>query len=194
MNKVDSKECLHRHPMKAMAAKCNLGKQKASGYNVMVLVKFSCQGLSICFFSFSLIFTLWSTGTANSIMRHYYFTLLRVSHTSVSWWFFTAVRVTASLLKFVELFSVFWPISTILLFGQSPLVLLFPSPPVHLGTIPSAPSAPITLSITVTFMFHSFFPSSFSSSSIYHYCLVYNKNNLSGHIFLTKCIFSIVWC
>ena len=42
-----------------------------------------------------------------------------------------------------RLFSVFWPISTILWFGLSPLVLLFPSPPVPLpillATIPSAP-------------------------------------------------------
>ena len=53
---------------------------------------------------------------------------LRVFHISVSWWSFTGVWVTASLLKSPELFSVFWPISIIQLFGWSPLVLLFPSP------------------------------------------------------------------
>ena len=36
-------------------------------------------------------------------------------------------RVTASLLKSPRLFSVFWPISAMLLFGLSSLVFLFPS-------------------------------------------------------------------
>ena len=49
---------------------------------------------------------------------------------SVSSWFLTGVWVTASLLKFPGLFSVFWPISTMLYFEQSPSVPLFPSPPV----------------------------------------------------------------
>ena len=42
------------------------------------------------------------------------FTPFRVFHTSVSRWFLTGVWVTASLLKSPGLFSVFWPISTIL--------------------------------------------------------------------------------
>ena len=37
--------------------------------------------------------------------------LLRVFHTSVSWCFLNGVCVTASLLRSLELFSVFWPIS-----------------------------------------------------------------------------------
>ena len=36
---------------------------------------------------------------------------IRVFHISVSWWFFTGVWVTASLLKPPGLFSVFWPFS-----------------------------------------------------------------------------------
>ena len=51
--------------------------------------------------------------------------LLRFFHTSVSYWFLTRVWLTASLLKFLGLFSVFWPISTMPLFGQSPPVTLF---------------------------------------------------------------------
>ena len=39
---------------------------------------------------------------------------LWVFHTSIIWWFFTGVWLIASLLKSPELFSVFWPISTML--------------------------------------------------------------------------------
>ena len=41
---------------------------------------------------------------------------------SISWWFFTGVWVTASLLKSPGLFSVFWPSSIVLSFGWSPLI------------------------------------------------------------------------
>ena len=40
-----------------------------------------------------------------------FFLHIRVFHISVSWWFFTGVWVTASLLKSPGLFSVFWPFS-----------------------------------------------------------------------------------
>ena len=40
--------------------------------------------------------------------------LSRVFHTSVSWWFFIRVLLIASLLNSPGLFSVFWPISTML--------------------------------------------------------------------------------
>ena len=52
---------------------------------------------------------------------------LRVFHTSISWWSFTGVWVTTSLLKSPGLFSVFWQIFIMQLFG-SPFILLFPSP------------------------------------------------------------------
>ena len=48
---------------------------------------------------------------------------LSVFHISFSWWFFTAVFVTASLLKSPGLFLVFWPFSIMLKFGWSPLLL-----------------------------------------------------------------------
>ena len=48
-----------------------------------------------------------------------------------SWWFFIGVWLIASLLKSPGLFVVLWPISIMLLFGWSALVvLLFPSPSV----------------------------------------------------------------
>ena len=60
---------------------------------------------------------------------------MRVFHTRVSWWFLTVVWVTASLLKSPGLFSVFWSILITLSLGWSPLVLLFPSPPVPLSIL-----------------------------------------------------------
>ena len=53
-------------------------------------------------------------------------------HISATWWSFTRVWTTASLLKSPGVFLVFWSISIMQLFGQSLLVLLFPSPPVPL--------------------------------------------------------------
>ena len=57
---------------------------------------------------------------------YHYSTTLRVFHISINWLPFTGVWVTASLLKSPGLFSVFWPISTLLSFGWSLLVFLFP--------------------------------------------------------------------
>ena len=48
---------------------------------------------------------------------------LRVTPTSFSWWFFNGVWVTSSRLKSLGLFSVFWQLLIMLLFGWSPLVL-----------------------------------------------------------------------
>ena len=42
---------------------------------------------------------------------YYYYLLIKVFHISVSWWYFTGVWVTASLLKSPGLFSVFWSFS-----------------------------------------------------------------------------------
>ena len=68
----------------------------------------------LSFFSHSFSFILWSAETAKSTIYNYYFTDLGVFHPSVYWWFLTGILVTARLLKSRWLFSVFWPISTIL--------------------------------------------------------------------------------
>ena len=69
-------------------------------------------------------------------------------------------RVTASLLKSPGLFSVFSSILIILLSGWSPLVLLFQSPPCPwTNSFGIVPSAPMSVGITVTFMFQRFFSS-----------------------------------
>ena len=44
-----------------------------------------------------------------NLFLYYYYIILRVFHTNVSWWFFTAVWVRASLPKSPGIFSVFWP-------------------------------------------------------------------------------------
>ena len=84
---------------------------------------------------------------------YYNYSLIRAFHISVSRWFFTGVWVTASFLKSPGLFSAFWPFSIMLSFEWSPLVRQLPSPPVPV------PSAPITIGIIVTCMFHGFFNS-----------------------------------
>ena len=58
--------------------------------------------------------------------------IMGVFHISVNWWSFTGVWETANLFKFPGLFSVFWLSSIMLYFAWSPLVLLFPSPPIPL--------------------------------------------------------------
>ena len=50
---------------------------------------------------------------------------LWVFHISISWWSFTRIWVTASLLKSPGLLSVFWPILTMLFFGWSWFILWF---------------------------------------------------------------------
>ena len=55
---------------------------------------------------------------------YYYFTLLRVFHSSVSWWFSSWVWVTTSHLESPGLFLVFWPILIMKSFGLSPLALV----------------------------------------------------------------------
>ena len=57
---------------------------------------------------------------------------LSVFHISLSWWSFTGVWVTASLLKSPGLFSVFWLFTIMLSFGWSSPIRQLPSPPVPL--------------------------------------------------------------
>ena len=91
----------------------------------------------------------------------YYFYSFRVFHISFSWWFFTEVWVTPSLLKSPRLFSVFWPISI-----NNAVVYMVSTPPLtsmssslFINPSVTVPRAPITIDINVTFMFHSFFKS-----------------------------------
>ena len=81
---------------------------------------FLAKSRNLSLIPFSLIFTLWSTGMANSSSSfynywNYYFTHLGVFHTSVSRWFLIGGWVTESLFKSPELFSVFWLVLLLLL-------------------------------------------------------------------------------
>ena len=86
--------------------------------------------------------------------------LLRVFHTSVSWWFHTGVWVTKTspqvsmtLLSILADLNnaVVWMVST------RPVISKYSSPCTN--SLVTLPRAPITIGIIVTFMFHSFFNS-----------------------------------
>ena len=55
---------------------------------------------------------------------------LQIFHASFIHWFFTIVWVTASLLRFLRIFLVFWQISTMLWSIWSRFFLCFPIPPI----------------------------------------------------------------
>ena len=91
---------------------------------------------------------------SNCCQRHFHIIIViiissfRVFHISVSWWFFTGVRVTASLLGSPGLVSGFWlfpPTFKSSRHFNTPLVIV--------------PKTPITIGTIFTFMFHSFFNS-----------------------------------
>ena len=119
---------------------------------------FSKVLIFIIFFSLSFNFTLWSTGTASStllIKLFYSFEnfshqhQLMVSHWSlsdskspqVSW---TLLSILADVSNVVD-----WMISTHILIYNSSIRFT--------NSLVTVPSALITIGITVTFMFHSFF-------------------------------------
>ena len=82
---------------------------------------------------------------------------VRVFHINFSWWFFPGVCVTANLLKYPRLFSIFWPFSVIWIVSTRPITSKSSRPfNIHLVIVPKAP---ITIGTTVTFMFHTFFNS-----------------------------------
>ena len=85
--------------------------------------------------------------------------ILRIFRASFSWWFPTGVRVTASVLRYPGLFSVFEPILIMLSFGWSPWILLSKSFSPCTNPLVTVPSAPFTIGITVTFLFNIFFSS-----------------------------------
>ena len=82
---------------------------------------------------------------------------LRVLPTSIIWCFF---YWSLNFSKYPGLFSVFWVISTMLLFGWSPIILFISkSSSPFTNPLMTALSMPIITGITITFMLHSFFHS-----------------------------------
>ena len=128
-------------------------------FNFLVL-RSICLSFSLVLFTKGLKFLARWTGQRfiSGYYYYYYFTPLRVFHTNVSWWFFTGVWVTASFLKSLGLFSVFWPILIMLESWWFLLVFLYPSLPVLLSILTGIVlSATTIICINVTLMFHSFF-------------------------------------
>ena len=91
-----------------------------------------------------------------------------VFYTSVSWWSFTGVWMTASLFKSPGLFSVFRSILAML---SSCFHLFHP----HTKLLLAVPSAPITTGIIVTFIFHVFF---FRSLARFKYLFRYSFSSM----------------
>ena len=88
---------------------------------------------------------------------YYYYLLIRDFHISVSWWYFTEVWVTASLLKSPGPFSVFFNNAVVCMVSTRSPTSKFSRP--FSNPSVTVPKAPITTGIIVTFMFHSFFNS-----------------------------------
>ena len=86
-------------------------------------------------------------------INYYYYSLIRAFNISVSRWFFTGVWVTASLLKYPGLFSVYCHLD-----GLHPSANFQSSSPFS-NPLVTVPNTPITIGIIVTCMFHSFFNS-----------------------------------
>ena len=118
---------------------------------------------SVCLFMKELFFTLSYFNLFFCWSFYYHFTLLRVFHTSVSWWLFAGVWVTASLLKSLGLFSVFW--SILIIVSTRPLISMSTNPCAK--PLVTVPLAPITNGFTITFMFHSFSSVLLQDLSIY---------------------------
>ena len=171
-------------------------------YSTASLVSWRVPSVCVFFFFFSfsffvLFFVLWSAGKAKSTRRQFSSFLLiiarsgllavnrwsfciiiiiiyssRVFHISISWWFFTGVWVTASLLKSSELVSVFWPSSAMLSFWiVSTRPLTYKSSRPFNNPLVTVPNAPITIGTIVTFMFHSFFNSLARSRYLFFFSL-----------------------
>ena len=92
---------------------------------------------------------------------------LTVFHISFSWWFFSGVWLTANILKSPRLLSI------LAVHNNAVVWIVSTRPPTSKFTNPfnsplvSVPKAPITISISVTFMCHSFF--SIPSQGLYTY-------------------------
>ena len=108
-------------------------------------------------FTFSLIFTLWSTGTVKSTIRQVLFIIFLMKE------FFTSAFADSFPLESEQLqvsrtfLSILANLNNgvVWMFYTLPLISKFSSPCTN--PLVTVPNAPITIDITVTFMFHSFF-------------------------------------
>ena len=107
-------------------------------------------------FNGSLEISCEGPGLSDKFMNNQIYIIIycsRIFLISVSWWSFTGVWVTASLLKFPGFFSMFWlnlNNAVVWMVSTRPLISKFSSPFIN-------PSLTIPIGINVTFLFHSFF-------------------------------------
>ena len=110
----------------------------------------------------------------------YYCTPLRAFHTSVSRWYSIWAWVTTSLLKSPGFFSVFWPILIAIVWTVSSRALISNTSSPCTSPFVAVLSAPITIGITVTFMFHSFFNSLARSRYLFFFSLSFSFSQWSA--------------
>ena len=113
---------------------------------------------------FQFPFSSFVSGLLDDIYNHYYYyyyLIIGVFHISVSWWFFTWVWVTASLLR--TLLGILAVPNNVVLWMVSTRPPTSKSSNPFCNPLVTVPTAPITIGIIVTSMFHSFFqfPSKF---------------------------------
>ena len=128
---------------------------KSSSYFTKLLVIVPSAPITIgitVIFMFHSFFVFYFYVPHHYYYYNYYFIALWVFFpTSFSKWYFLGFWKKACLLKFTRLFSVFWPISTILLFLWSQIVLRFSTLQASFTkTLKWVASVLITRGITVT--------------------------------------------
>ena len=101
-----------------------------------------------------------------------YITFLQVFYTSISWWSFTGGWVAINLLGPLELFSVFWPTSTVVWMVSSRLPASNSSS-LFSKSLGIVSNTSVTAGIKITVMFHSFFGSLARSRYLYLFCFLW---------------------
>ena len=113
-------------------------------------------GITVTFMFYSFLL-LWQGPSICLFFRFlYYHLLIRVFHISVSWWSFTRVWVTASLLVSRTLLSILAVLNNVVVLMVSTRLPTSKSSSPFSNPLVTVPNAPITIGLIVTFMFHSF--------------------------------------
>ena len=147
-------------------------------------VSFSTSVLILSWFGSSIPsvrchFSLQALHIFHAKFHSYYF--LKAFHISFSWWSFTEVWVTAKLLS-PRLLSVFW----LILINVSTRSLFSKSSSPFINCTVTVQSAPITIGMIVTFMFHSFFNSLPSCRYLFLFSLSFNFTLWSAGTAMSK--------
>ena len=123
---------------------------------------------------------------------NHYFTHLKVFHTSISWWLSIGVWVTANLLKSPGL-SILADLNNAVVWMASTHPLISKSSSLCTNPLVMVPSVLITVSITIIFMFQSFFSSLVRSRYYYHYSYLPKLTSVPKVFVYTRHLFCPVW-